>query len=153
MISCDLLIAFSTGKAGRHRRSLLMVDLGGNFSSRWVATGVASVPGKAIPHRVYVLAVGSNVSEMHPGSEGNELDSYSGSCILECIADPTSRADGMNVLRDRLSAKADGLTSITHLPHSKLQVINLPGVDFGDGVVLAKRGRGRFISKPGRLYK
>jgi hypothetical protein len=68
------------------------------------------------------------------------LDSCSGSCILECIADPTSRADGMNVLRGRLSAiKADGLTSITHLSQSKLQVINLPCVDFVDGVVLLVR--------------
>ena len=117
-----------------------MVDLGGNSSSRWVATGVASVLGRAISDKVHVLAVGSNVSEIHPAFEGNELDSYSGSCILECISDPTSRADGMNVLRDRLSAiKADGLTSITHLSHSRLQVINLPCVDFVDGVVLLVR--------------
>lgn len=127
-------------KGGLHCRSILMVDLAGNSSSRWVATGVASVLGKAIPHRVHVLAVGSNVSEIHPASEGNELDSYSGSCILECIADPTSRADGMNVLRDRLSAiKADGLTSIIHLPQSKQQVRNLPCMDFVDGVVLLVR--------------
>jgi hypothetical protein len=46
----------------------------------------------------------------------------------------------MNVLRGRLSAiKADGLTSITHLSQSKLQVINLPCVDFVDGVVLLVR--------------
>jgi hypothetical protein len=127
-------------KGGLHCRSILMVDLGGSSSSRWVATGVASVLGKAIPHRVHVLAVGSNVSEIHPASEGNELDSYAGSCILECIADPTSRAEGMNVLRDRLLAiKADGLTSIIHLSQSKQQVINLPCMDFVDGVVLLVR--------------
>jgi hypothetical protein len=127
-------------KGGLHCRSILMVDLGGSSSSRWVATGVASVLGKAIPHRVHVLAVGSNVSEIHPASEGNEVDSYSGSCILECIADPTSRADGMNVLRDRLSAiKADGLTSIIHLSQSKQQVLNLPCMDFVDGVVTLVR--------------
>ena len=89
---------------------------------------------------VHVVAVGSNASEVHSASEDSELESLVGSCILEHIADPTSSAEDMNVLTDRLSAiKADGLMAIVHLSQLKEQAINLPRIDFVDGVILLVR--------------
>jgi hypothetical protein len=127
-------------KSGLHYRSVLMVDLGGTTSSLWVATGVASVLGKALHKMVHVLAIGSNISEIQSASQGSESDSSAGSCFLEHIADPTSTADGMNRLTDRLSAlKADGLMAILHLSQLKEQAICLPRIDFVDGVVLLVR--------------
>ncbi len=127
-------------KSGLHYRSVLIVDLGGNTSSLWVAMGVASVLGRALHNMVYVLAVGSNASEIHSASDESELDLPAGSCILEHFADPTSTTEGMNALIDRLSAiNADGLTAIVHLSQSKEQAINLPRLDFVDGVILLVR--------------
>jgi hypothetical protein len=126
-------------KSGLQYRSVLMVDLGGNTSSLWVATGVASVLSKTIRNMVHVLAVGGKASEINRAYEEVESDSPSG-YILEHIADPSSAIEGINVLIDRLSAiKADGLVAIVHLSQSKDQSINLSRVDFVEGVILLVR--------------
>ena len=126
-------------KSGLQYRSVLMVDLGGNTSSLWVATGVASVLSKTIRNMVHVLAVGGKASEINRANEEVELDSTSG-FILEHIADPSSAVDGINALTDRLSAiKADRLVAIVHLSQSKDQTINLSRVDFVEGVLLLVR--------------
>jgi hypothetical protein len=127
-------------KNGLHYRSVLMVDLGGSTSSLWVATGVASVLGNALHKMVHVLAIGGNLSESQSavGSSGSRPST--GGCFLECIADPTSTSDGMNVLTDRLSAlKADGLMAIVHLAQSKEPAVNLPRIEFVDGAILLVR--------------
>jgi hypothetical protein len=127
-------------KNGLHYTSVLMVDLGGNTSSLWVATGVASVLGKAMHDMVHVLAVGGRASEINRASEKGELDSASGSCVLEHIADPSLAAESMNALTDRLSAiKADGRMTIVHLSQLKDQTINFSRIDFVDGVILLVR--------------
>jgi hypothetical protein len=127
-------------KSGLHYRSVLMVDLGGNTSSLWVATGVASVLGSALHKMVHVLAVGSNATQIQPEPKGSESDSSVGSCYLEHIVDPSSAADGINRLTGRLSAiRADGFMAIVHLSQLKEQAINLPRVDFVDGVILFVR--------------
>jgi hypothetical protein len=127
-------------KNGLHYRSVLMVDLGGNTSSLWVATSVASVLGKTLHNVVHVLAVGSSVSHGHWRSVERELDSFAGSCILEHISDPTSTVNGMNVLTDRLSAiRADDLITIVHLSQVKEIGLTLPRIDFVDGAILLVR--------------
>jgi hypothetical protein len=127
-------------KNSLHFRLVLMVDLGGNTSSLWVATGVASVLGATLPSMVHVLAIGSNASESPAEEEGRELNPLCGSCILEYVPNPTSTADGMNYLTDRLSAiRAEGFTTIVHLSQLRDQSINLPRIDFVDGVVLLVR--------------
>jgi hypothetical protein len=125
---------------GLHNRSVLMVDLGGKTSSLWVATGVASVLGNALNKMVYVLAICSNASEIRSASTGSESESCSSSCYLEYIAEPTSTPDGMNALTNRLSAiKTDGHMAIVHLAQLKEPAINLPRMDFVDGVLLLVR--------------
>ncbi|MGB9469754.1 MAG: hypothetical protein WBQ59_10420 [Candidatus Acidiferrum sp.] len=107
-------------KSGLYHRSVLVVDLGGITSSLWVATSVASVLGKAIHNIVHVLAVGSDVSESYSAPGASDLDLSNGSCIVEQIGDPSSAAEGINVLTSRLSAiKAEGFMTIVHTSQLK----------------------------------
>jgi hypothetical protein len=125
-------------KNALHRRSVLMVDLGGNTSSLWVATGVASVLGKAINSMVHVLTVGTDVSQIQWNSADVKSSPLAGSCVLECFEDRTLEA--ARVLSSRLSAIiAEGLTAILHLSQSKEQTLAIPRIERVDGALLLVR--------------
>jgi hypothetical protein len=127
-------------KSSLRYKSVLMVDLGGNTSSLWVATGVASLLGKARHSMVHVLAVEGKASEISHSSEEGELDPGAGTCVLERISDSASTMAGRSLLTDRLSAiRADGLMAVVHLSQLREQAINRSCVEFVDGVILLVR--------------
>jgi hypothetical protein len=127
-------------KSGLRYKSVLMVDLGGNTSSLWVATGVASVLGKATHNMVHVLSVGGSAPEIKLASEERDSDSGSVGYILEHIAEPSSTLEGLIILSERLSTiKADGLMTIVHLFQSNNRNANFSHLDFIDGVILLVR--------------
>jgi hypothetical protein len=117
-----------------------MVDLGGNNSSLWVATGTASALGKTLRSTVHVLAIGNDNLEIVSVAEGTELDVPLGSYILEDLPDPTLTPESGSVFKDRLSdIRADGRIAIVHISQFREQAINLPHTDLIDGVVLLVR--------------
>jgi hypothetical protein len=128
-------------KSGLPRKSVLMAEVDtGRTSSLWLATGVASVLGKALHRSVHVLSVGNLAPDIQDESEGTILAPAPNSCILERIADASSEGDSAGALTIRLSAlQTSDHPVIVHLPHLGEQGRLLPRMGLVEGVVLLIR--------------
>jgi hypothetical protein len=125
---------------GLHRRSILMVDLGGSrTSSLWLATGMAAALGRTLRQRVHVLSVGSRPADILSAWD-NTKSKASSNYALEPVGEKGSGRYSSKELSDRVPAlRADGGCVIIHVSQLKEPIGVLARTIPVDGIVLLIR--------------